>query len=141
MGVTDKQLLLPPDAADPGQSHVLVRGLSGEPKVLLHAGRRSGGGDAACVSSSRLHAFGGEGAQVNYEPVGPARRIMLDASLFIDFAIAVLSWIGAIFAAVGAFMTNTGDTATPYQSDVAAIVFTVAALLATFKLVKDLRSQ
>lgn len=126
-----------PAGANPPSGHLLVTG-NGTDRVM-RAAIRSGAGNAACVSGSVLAAFGGETAEVGYREIGTLGRLRRDSSLRLQFAIAVLTVVGALIAATSAFIKSSAATATAFEQKFAAVVFAIAAVLAVLKFLKELK--
>lgn len=135
----DTRILLPkglPEENVPKEGHVLVAG-NGKERVLK-VGRRADARAYACVSSGVLHIFGAKGVQIEYEGIGLGRRFLKDNALFLQLSISVLTWVGAVVSATGTYIKNYSVTATPWEQNTAILTLLIAAVLATFKLVKEI---
>lgn len=79
----------------------------------------------------------GDGVSVSFKPIGFWGRVWRERKPFLQLVIAAFTWIGALIAAWGTWLKSTGDKATTWESETAAIVLILVAVLATLKFIKE----
>lgn len=127
-------ILLPKESAKTSR-RVLVKG-SVKSLVLL-AGLRGDSGTGACVSASTLKALGGNKAKVRYRNASFFTVLRRDKWMALQLAIAVLSLAGALLAAYGTWIKNSGEASGGFANSTAVIVFAIATVLAFLKFLSE----
>jgi hypothetical protein len=132
--------LFPPGVAPPPAVRVQLKGNNGKRKTLKPGQRADRGAGAICVEQSVYSSLGGGGQEVEVVPLSRAKALLHDPQLRLDFAIAVLTAVGVIIAALFAYAKNIKPDNPPLILKLAPFLLAIVVIGALLKLRNDLRS-
>jgi hypothetical protein len=134
--VVDGMILLPKDHVD--LARVVVEGTNGR-RRLLSAGKRVDEGAGACLPGNLLSALGGDEAQIKYRKANWWDVVRYKPGVKAQLGVAVLTFIGAILAAISAYVGTRSPTTPAFTANAAPWVLGIAWLLATWKLYTEFK--
>ena len=128
-------MILLPLASQP-VARVVVQGNSRT--RLLPAGVRADHGTAAVLPGDLLTTLGGDGAQISYRAATWMDVLRLRRRARVQLAIAVLTLIAAILAAINAYVGTRSPTTPTFTADAAPWVLFIGVVLTVWKLYSDI---
>jgi hypothetical protein len=131
------KLLLPQHSDPVGQ--VLVKTPSGK-SAIVQTDIRSDPGEGACVQGALLAKLGGHGATISYKKAGPIAVLRYKRSIWLQGAIALLSFFGTLISGWAAFLKSSADPSNSFTYETATALLLITFVLATLKLYKDAAS-
>jgi hypothetical protein len=131
------KLLLPQGTSPIGQA--LVQTPNGTPLIVL-TDVRSDPGNAACAQGALLLQLGGSGALVSYRRAGFLTVLRYKRSIWLQTAIASLTFISGLFSGWALFLKSSADPSNRFTYETATVLFVITFALAALKLYKDATS-